>query len=204
MQETTSFEKIDLETARMQYESWATKQQETLDEFLLRKRKIELNCLVKKVIENELSDTDKLIVRLHWYEGKSLTQTAVVLKMSKSTVSKHLDKINNTIFDKLKYAIEYRYGNDYSHKAKIIIKDRDALCCFITPESSGERIKSLRLSQAMTIKDVSEMTGISAQTLELIESGKKQATAVHIGKIATAFKTDCNFIILGEKERKCC
>ena len=197
MPEDTSFQTIDTITAREQYDSWAAKQHETLDEFILRKRKIELNCLVKRIIDNELDETDKQIVRLHWYEDKSLTETAKVLNISKSTVSKHLDKINNTLYDKLKYAIAYRFGNDYSNSAKVIIKDRDALCCFITPENTGERIRSLRTAQAMSITDVSDMTGIPCQTIDEIEKGKKEATASQINRIAVAFKTDCNFIIRG-------
>ncbi len=204
MQKTTSFDRIDTETAQSQYNSWATKQYETLDEYMLRKRKIELNCLVKEVLKNELSTKDKEIVRLHWYEGKTAKETADILGIDKSTVSRRLEKINTVIYDKLKYAIEYRYGRDYSQSVAVIIKNKDALICSAKPESTGQRIKNLRLTQAMTLKDVSDMTNISESRLESIENAQKDATATDLAKIATAFKTSTDYIVFGKTERKCC
>ncbi|MBQ7295914.1 MAG: helix-turn-helix domain-containing protein [Clostridia bacterium] len=204
MKETTSFDKVDYETAQIQYDSWAAKKCETLDEFLLRKRKIELINLVRKVLENELNENDKELVRLHWYEGKSVTEAANILSCSKSSVSKRLEKINSIVYDKLKYAIEYRFGADNSQNMAVIIKSKDALACCAKPESTSQRIKSLRLSQGMSLEDVSDMTNISKKCLERIENAEKDATSNELAKIATAFRTSTDYIIFGKKERKCC
>ena len=41
------------------------------DELLMRKRKAELCALLHKVIQNELDEKDRLLIRLHWYQGKT-------------------------------------------------------------------------------------------------------------------------------------
>ena len=60
---SNSFSKADIESAHLAFSMWQGTQQETVDEYVMRKRKIELNCLVNEVIENELTDEEKAIVQ---------------------------------------------------------------------------------------------------------------------------------------------
>jgi DNA-directed RNA polymerase specialized sigma subunit len=199
--ERNGFYQSDYENAQLAFSLWQSKQHETVDEYIIRKRKIELNCLVREVIENELCDTDKLIVKLHWYNGKNISETAEVVGISHSNISRRLDKINETIYDKLKYALQYRYGKDYSDSVRVIIKNKDALRIIPDPENSiHSRIKHLRLTQSMSIKDTSDMTGISEKHLCDIENGTVQATAEDVRLIATAFKTSGDYIIFGKRK----
>ena len=204
MRTETSFDEIDNETARSQYNSWAARKSETLDEFMMRKRKIELNNLVRMVIDKELTEQEKEIVGLHWYGGKSVIETAEALGMSKSLISKKISKINDKIYDKLKYALEFRFGSDFLGECRVIIKSKAECPVAAGPASTARRIKQLRLSQAMTLGDVSEMTGIDTVRLEKIESSRKEATSSELAKIACAFRTSADYIIFGEKERMCC
>lgn len=199
--ENNTFYKSDYENAQLAFSLWQGKQHETLDEYMLRKRKIELNCLVREVIENELSDTDKIIVQLHWYDNKTINQIAEIIGIDRSNVSRRLDKINGIIYDKLKYALQYRYGKDYSASVRVIIKNKDALFVVSGSQNSiEERIRNLRLTQCMSIKDASDMTGISEKHLRDIENGTVKATAEDVRLIATAFKTSGDYIIFGKKK----
>ena len=196
-----SFHKTDIEGAKTAFRHWQSTQNETIDEYLLRKRKIELNCLVKKVIEEELSDTDKEIVSLHWYQGKSITEAASIMGIDRSNVSRRLDKINDIIYDKLKYAIEYRYGKDYSSSVKMIIKNKDALCLITEDfDSPAGRIRNLRQSQGFSLEDTKAMTGLGTKCIEAIESGERELSVSDIIRFATAFKTSGDYIIFGKKE----
>ena len=193
-----SFTTADVENASLAFSLWQGTQHETVDEYLLRKRKVELCCLVKKVIKNELSETDREIVRLHWYNGNSITDTAKVLGIDRSNVSRRLDKINDIIYDKLKYALEYRYGKDYSSSVKMIIKNKDALCLVSEDLSSPcKRIRNLRVTQGFTQKDAQFMTGIDAQKLDEMEKGKRDISVRDVIRIATAYKTSADYIIFG-------
>ena len=169
--------------------------------YMMRKRKIELHNLVRLVIENELTDTDKAIVQLHWFKQKNINEVAQHIGLDRSNVSRRLDKINDIIYDKLKYALQYRYGKDYSASARLIIKNKDALCIVSDAENTvAQRIKNLRLRQGMTLKDTQDMTGIRESRLQDIEKGKCQATVEDIRLIATAFKTSGDYIIFGKKK----
>ncbi|MBO7319767.1 MAG: helix-turn-helix domain-containing protein [Clostridia bacterium] len=195
---SNSFTTADYENAALAFSLWQGTQHETVDEYLLRKRKIELNCLVKKVISNELSDLDREIVRLHWYNGNSITDTAKVLGIDRSKVSRRLDKINDTIYDKLKYAMEYRYGRDYSASVKMIIKNKDALCLVSEDLSSPcKRIRNLRVTQGFTLEDAQTMTGIDVKKLDEMEKGKRDISVRDVVRIATAFKASGDYIIFG-------
>ena len=199
--ENNTFYKSDYENAQLAFSLWQGKQHETLDEYMLRKRKIELNCLVREVLENELSDTDKIIVQLHWYDNKTINQIAEIIGIDRSNVSRRLDKITGIIYDKLNYALQYRYGKDYSASVRVIIKNKDALFVVSGSQNSiEERIRNLRLTQCMSIKDASDMTGISEKHLRDIENGTVKATAEDVRLIATAFKTSGDYIIFGKKK----
>ena len=196
----SSFCTADAENADLAFSLWQGTQHETVDEYLLRKRKVELTCLVKKVISNELSDKDREIVNLHWYKGKSITHTAKVLGIDRSSVSRRLDKINDIIYDKLKYAMEYRYGKDYSASVKMIIKNKDALSIVSEDLSApGERIRNLRQTQGFSLKDAEDMTGIGAEKFDAIEKGTKDISVNDVIRIATAFRTSGDYIIFGTK-----
>ena len=196
-----SFSQADYENAQLAFSLWQGTQQETIDEYMMRKRKIELHNLVRQVIENELTDIDKTIVQLHWFKDKSINEVAEYVSLDRSNVSRRLDKINDIIYDKLKYALQYRYGKDYSASARVIIKNKDALCLVSdTEDTVAQRIKNLRLRQGMTLKDTQDMTGIRESRLQDIENDKCQATAEDIRLIATAFKTSGDYIIFGKKK----
>ncbi len=66
--------------------------------------------LLKRAIYNELSDEEIQVIQLYFYENYSLTQIADLLDINTSTVQRRIKKAEKTLFEKLKYAAEYRYG----------------------------------------------------------------------------------------------
>lgn len=196
---SNSFSKADIESAHLAFSMWQGTQQETVDEYVMRKRKIELNCLVNEVIENELTDEEKTIVQQYWFEGKTLMEIGEAMGMSHTSVSRKLSKINDIIYDKLKYAIQYRYGKDYSRAVKVIIKNKDGLYLFRgKADSPALRIKSLRQQQGLSLTDTEAMTGISKARLEEMEKGEKDILVKDVIRIATAFRVTSDYIIFGK------
>ena len=194
-----SFNSSDYITAREAFIRWQGSIDETVDEYVLRKRKKELRQLVQKVIENELSDYDKIIVNMRWYKNMTSSEIAERLGIDRSTVTRHLDKINNTVYEKLKYAIEYRYGKNFSKQSELIIKSGDAYECTVKPEDISGRLKKLRMSQCLSVGEVSALTGIDEARLTEIEKKGTGMTMTELKKLSTFFLCSSDYILFGKE-----
>ncbi len=192
-----SFSNEEYLLAQEAFSSWQTKTYENVEDYILRQRKAELNELVNKVIKNELSSTEKLILELHWNQKLSKSEIARRLAIEPSTVTRRLDKISEIIYEKLKYALEYRYGTGFSEKARLIIKNKDALFSYQKPEIISERVRMLRQQQFLTEKEVSDLTGISESRLKEIENAGREMTVGEARKLAIFYKTSADYIIFG-------
>ena len=58
-----------------------------------------------KVIDNELTDYQKKLVDMYYYQEYTMNQIADILGINQSTVSRNLKTIRNKIFKYLKYLI---------------------------------------------------------------------------------------------------
>ena len=192
-----SFSSSEYFNAREAFFKWQGSIDDTVDDYVLRQRKEELRQLVRKVIQNELSDYDKMLVDLRWYRNLSQNEIAEKLGIDRSTVTRHLEKINNIIYENLKYAIEFRYGKSFRNQSKIIIKSGDALNCTINAEDISGRIKKLRDDQFLSIDEVSELTGIRKSRLKQIERSGTDMTVTELKKLSTFFCCHTDYIVFG-------
>lgn len=194
-----SFTLQDRSDARESFALWQTKTNETLDEFTMRKRKNELYALVRRVIHNELDSRQQEFVKLHWYEEKSLSEISEILGLDRSCIYRMDKKINEIIYDKLKYAIEYRFGKEFSDKAPLVINDNRTACCPVDGKSIALRLRDLRLRESLDPQDVSKATGIKKSRLELLEAKGEQITADELTRLVKLFGTTSDYIIFGTK-----
>lgn len=193
-----SFTSADYINAKESFLRWQGNISESVDSYILRQRKAELNELVRKVIENELSDYDRVIVKMRWYQNYTVTEIAEKLGVDRSTVNRHLEKINNTIYDKLKYAIEYRYGKSYTQKAKLIIKNNDAYSSTVKSHEVSDRIRKLRNNQCLSVGDVETLTGIDNARLSEIEKHGNRMTMTELKKLCTFYRCSSDYILFGQ------
>ncbi len=195
-----SFTSSDYINAKESFIKWQGNINESVESYVLRQRKAELRELVKRVVKNELSDYDQLIVNLRWYENYTVSEIAEKLGVDRSTVARHLEKINSIIYDKLKYAIEYRYGRSYSEAAKIIIKSSDAYGCTVKSNEVSDRLRNLRNSQCLSAADVSSLTGIDAERLCQLEEQGSQMTMTELKKLCTFYCCSSDYLLFGKEE----
>ena len=181
---------------------WQAQINETVDAYTLRKRKSELYALVRRIIKNELDPRQQEIVRLHWYEEKSLNEIAEILGIDRSTMYRIDKRINEIIYDKLKYAIEYRFGKSFSDSAPLIIKSNPSACCPVDGKDIAHRLRDLRLRQSLDTRDVATVTGINKSRLDFIENQGEQITAYELSKLTKLFGTTSDYIIFGKRD--CC
>ena len=183
---------------RKVFNDWQKRSREAEREELLLKRKEELNSLVKKVIKQELSPYDRRLVELHWYKGMSKSEIALMLGVDRSTVHRHFTAINDTVYEKLKYAVELVYGSGGSMTAeKIIYETGKTYTSHINSDEISKRLRSLRASGCFTFELLSDKTGICQLRLRQMEKRGSTLTVAELKRLTDFYKVSTNYIIFG-------
>lgn len=199
-QSINSFDKHNAADDARSFSLWQQKQQEDANKEQLRRRKAELYALVRKVIKNELDPLQQEIVRLRWYEGKKLDEISDELQLDISTLSRKEKRINDILFDKLKYAMEYRFGKSFCEKTKEFIASNHIACCPVEEREISERLRNLRLRRDLTQKAVSDMTGIRRKRLELLEEDGEELKIDELTRLAGVYGVSTDYIIYGKSD----
>lgn len=92
---------------RASYEKWSNEYYLTFDEDFVQKRRQMLHLILKEIIENELDDNDKLLAKMYWYDKLKVCEIALMLGLSPSYVSRHLQKCRTTIDQYMKYVFKF-------------------------------------------------------------------------------------------------
>lgn len=194
-----SFKAYDYEMAQKSFRIWQAEQAKEIDDYLLRQRKSDLNKLIKRVIENELDEKDQTLVKLSWYEGMSKDQIAQMLGVSRSSVFRRLEKITEVIYEKLKYAVEYRYGSKEFCTAPVLVKSCVVSVSHDSLNSIGGRLKQLRTTQYLSASDVAASTGIGIRRIREIEKSGKSITMLELKKLAVFYRVQTDYILFGSR-----
>lgn len=194
----SSFDITDYSTAKQVYSVWQAEQSQELDDWLIRQRKAELDALVRKVIKNELSKDDKRLVELRWYKGLNCRTIAEKLNMGRSTVYRRLEKINDILFDKLKYALEYRFGGKNEKTFLLVENDVTETVKEENMLSVGQRICALRNGQKLPFYAVCCKTGIAPERMTDIESYAEDFSVQELKKLSEFYKVSTDYILFGK------
>lgn len=65
----------------------------------------------------------------------------------------------------------------------------------------GERLKKLRMSQGLTLRQVGDHLGVSYQQVQNYESGEARITLDRLTKLAELFKVSLDTLVFGEEEK---
>ena len=74
------------------------------------KKKAEFNDLLKRAIHNEIPADDAKILQMYFFQGYTKTKIAEYFGVNHSTIVRRINKSLDTLYEKLKYAAEYRFG----------------------------------------------------------------------------------------------
>lgn len=172
-------------------------------EYAWRKREVDMALLLEMAIEKELTEAEKTAVKLHWFEGISITDISLEKGVSPSAVKRTLDRAEEKLERALSYAVCYQQ-NVISEsiipvilgRAKVISAARNA-----TGGKISDRILRLRQSQCLKLESVAAATGISMARLSGIEHGA-QPNSKEVVILSEFFSVTTDFILKGEKDDK--
>ena len=83
--------------------------------FIVVNKRKNLERIVKSIIENELDETEKNVIRLFYYDGFNALAISKICNISRSSVYRNLNSGLRKIENTLKYVLEYEgFSEDLS------------------------------------------------------------------------------------------
>ncbi|MBQ2972809.1 MAG: helix-turn-helix domain-containing protein [Clostridia bacterium] len=170
-------------------------------EYAWRKREVDMSLLLEKAIQKELTNVERSVVLLHWFDGESLTRISQIKNISPAAVKKTLARAQEKLERVLSYAVCYQQ-NIISEtiipvvlgRARVIAAARNA-----TGGRCGDRIARLRQSQCLPLEALGVATGIKPSRLLKIEHGV-QPESDEVIALSEFFSVSADFILKGEKD----
>lgn len=164
---------------------------ETLDCLSERIRKVSTSKIVENIIENKLSGAQRKFVKEYWYSGKSTACIARENNVSQANVYKALSRANETIRTLMTPLIEY-HTDLINISVEPILNSAMHICAARNSNSSEfcEKLKNLRVSQAIEPALLASVMKISEHELRGIESGKIVPSITNLMRYSAIFSTD--------------
>lgn len=169
-------------------------------EYAWRKREVDMSLLLDRAIRKELSESERSVIILHWYEGKSISEISKQNGASIPAVKKALERAQEKLERVLSYAVCYQQ-NVFSEsvipvvigRARVISAARNA-----TAGTPGDRIARLRQSQCLTAEALGLATEINPGRIRRIEKGAEPDCGELVA-LSGFFSVTTDFILKGEK-----
>ena len=171
-----------------------------LDDLLMRRRKAELFALVQKVIRNELCEEDRRLISLHWFRGMSVDALAQELALDRSSVYRRIERITNTLYEKMKYALSYRYDNDFAQSAAALLR-KDAQKELHAQHTACTALQKCRRQLALTREELSIFMKMPAARIAQIEKDMSVMTVGELKRFLHFFGESAETFLFDESER---
>lgn len=158
-----------------------------------------LHALVRRVIREELSERDQLLVRLHWYRGKSMDEIARLVGTDRSAVYRRMDRIHRTIYDKLKYAVDFRFDPAFRPTAHETLQNagRSAFAMQAL-DGIGARLQRARQEKRFSLCDVQREAGIAPDRMRQLESDGRQMMMTELSALCRALGIGAGELLFGD------
>lgn len=158
-------------------------------EYAWRRRRTDLADLVNVAIERELTDSEKGIVTDIYFNYMTPRQVAEKRKISTSAVYKTLRVAAEKLKKPLSYVVMYQ--QDYIGEGADDTRFYDALDIAAagkkSANSTGEILKNLRVSKALTLTQSAKAAGLSVTRLKRIEDMTAEPTFNDLIRLCTAY-----------------
>ena len=157
-----------------------------------------LQALVRRVIREELNEQDRLLVRLHWYRGKSMDEIARLIGADRSLVYRRMDRIHNIIYDKLKYAVDYRFDESFRPEAHSRLQNAGPNAFALEALGGiGERLSGARQKRRLSFSDIHRAAGIAPERMQVLELDGRQMMMTELSALCKTLGVGANELLFG-------
>lgn len=185
--------------AQLAYSRWERAEAETLAEYVGRRRTVDLAELAHQVVEEELTDTEKQVVRMRYYENRTPLEIARCLHVNKSTVSHVLANAEAHIRRCLKYVVQYQYN--LRNVPFLPLAVRQAMVVSAArhgTQDAASSLRRLRKAEHLPPDKVADAVGITAERLRAIEDGNAVPDARELLRLSAFYGVSADWILKGE------
>lgn len=168
-----------------------------LDETAQRVRAVTTSSLVEEIIENNLSAVQRDYIKKYWYENKNTAEIARECGVSQAGVYRTIERANEIIRDLMTPVMKYR---ENVAKAEILPLVQEAVEISAArnslTDSVSEKLRNVRVENAISIEKLARALKISAKELEEIEGGRCVPSIITAMRYSAIFGLDIkmNFI----------
>ncbi len=185
--------------AQLSYSRWERAEAESLAEYVGRRRTFDLSSLVRQVVQEELTDKERTVLRMRYCENRTLPEIAQRMHISKPAAAHTLDRAEARIRRYLKYVVQYQY--DLRHVPFLPLAVRKAMV--VSAARFGEtyaapQLRRLRLCEHLSAAKVAGAVGIARERLCAIENGQAVPDANELLRLAAFYGVSADSILKGE------
>ena len=195
--------KEEMKTAQLVCCGRCCTQCESPAEYAWRKREVDMASLLELAIENELTPTEREVVKLYWYDSETVTSIANRKGINPSAVNRTLLRANEKLENVLKYAVLYQNELNNENVVPIILGRARVIAAAknMTGNTAGERITILRRSRNITKDKLASALGISKKRLENIENNVIP-DGNELLLLSVFFDVTADYILKGESDEQ--
>lgn len=148
---------------------------ESLDEFAFRIRDITMSKVVENIIEKELTELQRRVIKLYLYDGMNTVAIGRELNVSQANIHGTLSRANETIMRLMTPLIEYQNDILSAREVPLRVGELEEICAARNSNAREfcTRLRNLRLSFALDEKKLAANLKITQRELSDIETGRK-------------------------------
>ena len=185
--------------AQLAYDDWERAEAETMAEYISRRRTVDLASLVRQVVDEELTDTERTAIRMRFYENRTPLEIARRLCVGKATAVHTIERAEERIRRYLKYVVQYQY--DLLHVPFLPLAVREAMVVSAArygKADAARRLRQLRTGEHLSANKVGAAVGIPQKRLRAIEDGQAVPDAQELLRLAAFYGVCADSILKGE------
>ena len=185
--------------AQMAYSQWERAEAESMAEYISRRRAVDLAALVRQIVDEELTDSERTAIRMRYEENLQPVEIARRMQVSKTTASRALDRGEARIRRYLKYVVQYQY--DLRHVPFLPLAVREAMVVYTArygKQDAASLLRQLRAREHLSAVKVADAVSIPTKRLRNIEDGKTVPDAQELLRLAAFYGVCADSILKGD------